>query len=78
MQAKALKLEARWDAKSNLWVATCNDLPDLDIRAETMAELIAATTSLFSSVFRRIGSGSGSCQTDVRYGSVYFPNVLVH
>jgi hypothetical protein len=78
MQETALRLEARWDAKSRLWVATCNDLPDLDIRAETMAELIAATTSLFSSVLRRIDSESGPCQTEVRCGSVCLPNVLVH
>lgn len=74
MQPRALRL----DAESSLWVATCNDLPDLDIKAETMAELIAATTSLFSSVLRRIDPGSGSFQTEVRCGSVNFPNVLVH
>jgi hypothetical protein len=78
MQEATLRLEARWDEESRLWVATCIDLPDLDIRAATMAELIATTTSLFSSVLQRINSQSVGYHSEVRHCSECLPTLLVH
>jgi hypothetical protein len=44
MAKKTLHINAVWDTETHLWVATCDELPDFEIKASSYDDLVLKTT----------------------------------